>query len=275
MENKNEDVTRTVITPGEVKNHTINKYDFRGIQDITKNPQSNSGGATLSQTSGDISSESYDSLPTSIDSKKLIEITEAVLKKAEELSANLKSVEAELKEQKVQFQSQLEETKKRSYEDGFKAGVDETNSKFSTEIEEIKKRAVDGINSLEVSVEESHKMLDNLEKELSSIALDIAKEVILVEVSKNSQNIAKELAEALMKNIKEATKITLKVNPEDIKFLEENLTKDEKIKIESNSAIAKGGIIIVSDIGNIDGSVMTRFSNIKTSIQEARNSSEA
>ena len=274
MENKNEDVTRTVITPEEVNKHTINKYDFRGIQEITTNSQTNTGSVNLNQTSSEVSAESYESMPASIDNKKLIEITEAVLKKAEEFSINLKSVEAELKEQKVQFQTQLEETKKRSYEDGFKAGVEDTNSKFSIEIEEIKKRFLEGVSSLEGSVEQSHTMMDTLEKELSSIALDIAKEVILIEVNKNSQDVAKELAEALMQNIKEATKITLKVNPEDFVFLKENLKEDARVKIESNSAIAKGGVVLVSDIGNIDGSVMTRFSNIKTSIAEAQSSSE-
>ncbi len=274
MENKNEDVTRTVITPEEVNEHTINKYDFRGIQEITTNQQTNVGNVNLNETSSETSTESYESVPTSVDSKRLIEITEAVLKKAEELSTNLKSVESELKEQKIQFQSQLEEAKKRSYDDGFKAGVEDTNSKFSVEIEEIKKRFLEGVNSLEGSVEQSHTMMDTLEKELSSIALDIAKEVILIEVNKNSQDIAKELAESLMQNIKEATKITLKVNPEDFKFLKENLAEDVRVKIESNSAIAKGGVVVVSDIGNIDGSVMTRFSNIKTSIVEAQSSSE-
>ena len=274
MENKNEDVTRTVITPEEVNKHTINKYDFRGIQEITTNSQTNTGSVNLNQTSSEVSAESYESMPASIDNKKLIEITEAVLKKAEEFSINLKSVEAELKEQKVQFQTQLEETKKRSYEDGFKAGVEDTNSKFSIEIEEIKKRFLEGVSSLDGSVEQSHTMIDTLEKELSSIALDIAKEVILIEINKNSQDVAKELAEALMQNIKEATKITLKVNPEDFVFLKENLKEDARVKIESNSAIAKGGVVLVSDIGNIDGSVMTRFSNIKTSIAEAQSSSE-
>lgn len=276
MENKKEDVARTVITPSEVKKHTINKYNFRGMQEITSTSKKNTH-INSNKASNEISNEFHEHEPiqASIDSKKLIEITEAVLKKAEELSTNLKSVETELKEQKVQFKTQLEETKKRSYEDGFKAGVNETNSKFSAEMDEIKNRFLDGINSLEISVKESHKMTDSLEKELSSIALDIAKEVILIEVSKNSQDIAKELAEALMQNIKEATKITLKVNPVDFKFLKENLAEDSKIKLESNSAIAKGGVIIISDIGNIDGSVMTRFSNIKASIQEAQSSSEA
>ena len=73
MENKNEDVTRTVITPSEVNDHTINKYNFRGIKEITTNSQTNASSANLSQTSNEISGESYESMPTSIDSKKLID----------------------------------------------------------------------------------------------------------------------------------------------------------------------------------------------------------
>lgn len=272
-----EDITKTVITPNDVKKHTIDKYNFRGINDVSntnKQTTIQSNSSSEIDNSMNASNDSYIANST-IDNKKLIEITEAVLVKAEELSTNLKSVENELKEQKAQFEAQLKETKERSYQDGYSAGYEEAKVKFENETNEIKKRFADAINALELSTTQAHTMMETLEKELSSIALDIAKEVILIEVDKNSKEIAKELANALIENVKEATKITLKVNPSDAQFLKENLDEDLKIEIESNSAIAKGGVVIVSDIGNIDGSVMTRFSNIKASIQEAQSSQEA
>ncbi len=271
---KQDDVSKTVITPKEVQKHTINKYNFRGINEILQS--SSSVNSTKEPKSQSVNNDDMSSIyqHNVLDHKKLLEVTEAVLKKAEELSTNLKNVEAELKMQKVQFETQLKETKERSYQDGYSAGFNEVKMKFEDETNEIKKRFVDGINSLELSIGETHHTMEALEKELSSIALEIAKEVILVEVSKNSKDIAKELANALIKNVKEATKITLKVNPSDAEYLKENLNEDLKVKIEPNSAIAKGGVVIVSDIGNIDGSVMTRFSNIKASIQEAQTSQE-
>lgn len=270
-----DDVTKTVITPNEVKKHTINKYNFRNIGEVSSaNNKQNNAETTINNLENSNPTNEY-VVNNSIDNKKLIEITEAVLKKAEEFSINLKSVEIELKEQKANFETQLKETKERSYQDGYNAGFEEAKKRFENDTNEIKKRFIDGINSLELSITETHHMMETLEKELSSIALDIAKEVILIEVSKNSKDIAKELANALIENVKEATKITLKVNPIDAEYLKENLSEDLKITIESNSAIAKGGVVIVSDIGNIDGSVMTRFSNIKASIQEAQSSQEA
>ena len=40
------------------------------------------------------------------------------------------------------------------------------------------------------------------------------------------------------------------------------------MKLSSDEAVSAGGVIVLSDIGNIDGSVMARFEKIKKILSE-------
>jgi len=43
---------------------------------------------------------------------------------------------------------------------------------------------------------------------------------------------------------------------------------EERIKIQPDKAIAKGGVVIISDNGNLDGTILSRFQTLKKSILE-------
>ncbi|EQD89197.1 flagellar assembly FliH family protein [Helicobacter pylori SouthAfrica50] len=122
------------------------------------------------------------------------------------------------------------------------------------------------ITALDEKMKSSQNHLMALEKELSAIAIDMAKEVILKEVEDNSQKVALALAEELLKNVLDATDIHLKVNPLDYPYLNEHLQNASKIKLESNEAISKGGVMITSSNGSLDGNLMERFRTLKESV---------
>ena len=90
-------------------------------------------------------------------------------------------------------------------------------------------------------------------------------EVIQKEISEDSKEIALNLAKALMDDIKDATKITIKVNPKDVKYLKENL---QNVEIVEDDAVKEGGVVILSDVGNIDAQILQRFKAIKEAILE-------
>ena len=117
-------------------------------------------------------------------------------------------------------------------------------------------------------LKQSQKHLEDLEKELSAISVDIAKEVILSEVSENSQKIALGLTKELLNSIMDATNIKIKVNPSDYLFLKEQLSENTKVEILADSAVSLGGVVIVSDSGNLDGTIMARYKNLKQSVLE-------
>ncbi|MDD3059521.1 MAG: FliH/SctL family protein [Sulfurimonas sp.] len=93
--------------------------------------------------------------------------------------------------------------------------------------------------------------------------MDIAKEVIHVEVGTNSSEIAKKLSEERIKELQSASKITLRVNPKDHGALSEKVGSLEHISVLSDSAVSIGGVIAMSDAGNIDAQISKRFERLK------------
>jgi len=85
-------------------------------------------------------------------------------------------------------------------------------------------------------------------------------------VSENSKEIAHNLAKALMDDIKDATKIQIKVNPKDAGYLKEQDFKN--VEIIEDEAVKEGGVVIISDIGNIDAQILQRFKAVKEAILE-------
>ena len=124
------------------------------------------------------------------------------------------------------------------------------------------------IQRIDTNIAESKNHILGLEKELSSIALDIAREVILAEVSTNSAKIASSLARGLLQDLSQGTQVTLKVFPGDLEDLKESLKDLTNITLEADQAIAKGGVVILSNEGNIDGDIFMRFETLKKSILE-------
>ena len=54
-------------------------------------------------------------------------------------------------------------------------------------------------------------------------------------------------------------------------YLKENLKDKEKIQIEADNAISRGGVVISSNLGNLDGNVMSRYKMLKQSVLDNLN----
>jgi flagellar assembly protein FliH len=66
--------------------------------------------------------------------------------------------------------------------------------------------------------------------------------------------------------VKEAAEVTLKVSPEDYDYLREHLAENREVEIVADPAVAPGGVVVLSDIGHIDGEIMHRFERIKEAV---------
>jgi flagellar assembly protein FliH len=276
-----DEMGKTVITPDNVTKHTIRPYNFRAIKSVNKTltptgeheeeqkvPKPKN--TTLEPTPH---YEEFQQSPASIVlDKKLLEITESILKKAEDLEVNLKDVQDRLESQKEQFTKELDETKKANYDRGFQDGEAKAKSSMQESIDTIKEQFLNSITELNEAINDNKRIIDSFEKELSDVALDISKEVIISEITENSKEIALNLSKELISSLKDATKITIKLNPSDCEYVKTKLDEDKNIELSPSKAIAKGGVIVNSDVGNIDGNVMVRYNNIKRSIKEAQGS---
>ena len=87
--------------------------------------------------------------------------------------------------------------------------------------------------------------------------------MILGETAKSGNEKAWLLAKDLITEIQGSSAVTIKVNPNDKVAVEQSLGTLENVKILSDNAVSKGGVIVLSDAGNIDGDIMKRYERVK------------
>ncbi len=244
--------------------HLINKYEFKAIMPLETHVNADVDSTeNVADEQNTEQANTYRS-PTMHSLEK--ELIEKLLHKSDELSGNLAKLEMQFEKNQVSMQETLEKTSDDSYKRGFEEGKNEAKQAMEAEINQEREKIVQSLITLENTLKQSQVHLEALEKELSSIAIDMAKEVIVKEIEENSQRVALELTRSLLSNIMEATQVGIKVNPIDYVFLKENLKNREKIQIEADNAISRGGVVISSNLGNLDGNVMSRYKMLKQSV---------
>ena len=242
-----------IINGGRSEKHIIKEYKFKEIDSIEEK---------------DIKPiEKTIETPKNEQENNQNEIVEKLLSKIEELSNHISAAQQKFDTQIQECNQRIEIEKKEAYENGYKQGFEEGKKQCESEFNEKIKLLEESIKKIDNINEIFEEKILSVEKELISVALDIAKEVIQKEISKESSEVAYNLAKALMEDIKEATKIKIKVNPKDAEYLKD---KFDNVEIIPDSAIKEGGVVIMSDLGNIDAEVMERFKNVKEAILEGK-----
>lgn len=271
-----------IIGQEELKNHNIKKYEFKSItsemlesgkilepsQEINKETTSEiNESEPLGEAQASAEIQNTETTMQKIATLEQ-ELVERLLQKTDELSSSLAKLQIQFEKLQVESEQRVASAREEGYKDGFREAETKAKEELFAEINTQKKSLVDSIITLESALKQSQKHLEDLEKELSAISVDIAKEVILSEVSENSQKIALGLTKELLNSIMDATNIKIKVNPSDYLFLKEQLSENTKVEILSDSAVSLGGVVIVSDSGNLDGTIMARYKNLKQSVLE-------
>ena len=253
---------KSIIDVKEVQNHVIEPYRFKvlgGAKVVESSAEEKKEEQNL-QEREDILEQPVQPVPQDN------QFVEELLKKSDELSSNLIKLQMQIEKQEAEFerrlQNELEKERQSSYEEGYK--------KAKEELEQVAKEAKEkyfySINKLEDESKKHEEFLKKLENELSSVAVEIAKEVIVKELKSSSSDIAIALSKALIEELKDAKKIKLKVNPKDYEALKEVYSNLEHIFVDSDVAISEGGVVVLSDIGNLDGNITTRLEKVKNLI---------
>ncbi|WP_095271786.1 flagellar assembly protein FliH [Helicobacter sp. 13S00477-4] len=253
-----------LIVKSDLSKHNVQRYDFKSISKDDYHQNIKEDSKIINQTK-DISTNESEIKKTNSASLER-ELIERLLQKTDELSSSLAKLQIQFEKQQIETEQRVATARSDAYKDGLKEGEEKIKKEMLSEIEKEKTALIQSVITLDKEMEKSQKHLEELEKELSTIAVDIAKEVIVKEVEVNSQKVAFELSKELLSNIVDATDIHLKVNTIDYPYLNESLKDSHKIKIEADDAIAKGGVVIVSSSGNIDGNLMSRYKTLKQSV---------
>ena len=254
----------TVISNDNLEAYNVNKYNFKII---TSNENHEKSGDrpltnnTLSEEASKPSMKEVDSSALSNSSKE--SLIESLMQKTDEMSSNFIKLQMKLESKEEEYKIELQKAKETAFGEGVAAGLEKAKSDSS----ENTLKSIDLFSSsvikLEDSANEFESALEGIKKELIAAALDISKEVLKVELSDNSNEIAKLLANELLKDLQSASKITLKVNPKNHGAISEHVGSLEHISVLSDSAINEGGVIVISDAGNIDSQISKRFERVK------------
>jgi len=173
-------------------------------------------------------------------------------------------MQMKLESKEEEYKQALEAAKAQAFEEGKAEGAKEAEEQVQAEHSDMVKQFSTSVETLEKSAQEFSTSIAGIKEELIHAAIDIAKEVILVELSENSNQIVTTLTQDLLTQIQSSSEVTIKVNPQDKVALEQSLGTLENVKIISDNAVSNGGVVILSDAGNIDGDIMKRFERVKT-----------
>ncbi|GHV05468.1 flagellar assembly protein FliH [Campylobacterota bacterium] len=270
-----------IITPERVGSHKIVKYNFKNFDTANTRAPTQEGESmffkpqhlpkqpSLTATLGNLTAEDKETL-AAIDKKLSTEsdMVAALVGKMESFGDNVVKLQMQLEKQEAEFVAKLEQEKQRSFDEGRSIGENDTKNAILGEVKAQKDQLAESLIKLENALVSFGAHSASLEKELSSIAVEIASEVITLEVSARSGEIAKALSLKLLEEIKDAQKITIRANPDDATELITALGSDPRVKITTDRAVAAGGVVISSDAGNINAELHHRFAAIKKSILE-------
>jgi len=190
-------------------------------------------------------------------------LIESLMKKTDDMSSNFIKLQMKLESMSEEHEREMASAKEESFAEGVIAGkkqaIEDGEAGRASGLEQFST----SVATLESSAKEFETALEGIKKDLISAALDISQEVVSVEISENSSAIATVLSSELIKELQGASKVTLKVNPKDHGAISEHVGSMEHVEVVSDSAVSEGGVIALSDAGNIDAEISKRFERVK------------
>ncbi len=264
---------KNIISTSKIQEHSVEKYRFKIL-----------GGSTLAQEdiqenvnyvqkdSVDIFKEEKP-VEVILPQKNVEEISnkfvDELLKKSDELSSNIIKLQMQIEKQESEFERRLQSELQRESESSFEKGYQKAKQEMEANSDEMKKRYVAAIGNLDKEIKKSSDYLKKIENDLSATAIEIAKEVIAKEIDNSSSQVAIALSKELVKELRDGKKIEIKVNPTDYDYVKSEYANLENINVNADDAISKGGVVVFSDVGNLDGNISTRVQKVKNLIQNS------
>lgn len=261
-----------VISEERLSKHTTEKYNFKvfpmGVDSessksvFSEKSDENSQNKESSVDSVEpLVNEGVDSVSLSTGSKDTL--IESLLKKTDEMSSNFIKLQMKLEDMSEQHKIELENVKVASIEEGIEVGIKKAEESSNQNFENGLSQFSASVSTLESSAAEFEVALEGIKSHLIDAALDISKEVIKIELSESSTEVATLLSNELIKELQNASKVTIKVNPKDHGGVSSSVGSLKHIEVLSDSAVSAGGVIVLSDAGNIDAQISKRFERVK------------
>lgn len=195
-----------------------------------------------------------------VQAQEIVANAEKAKAEADEAIAKAKD---ELEQEKQAFQQTVEDEKKKAYNEGFKEG--------ELLVQEFKKILGSFQNS-------KREILENAKKEIATIGVDVAKQIINHEVSQSSEILEKQISNSINKVVSGKGKVHIYVNPQDLgtaKDLKPAFSKalDPAIDLvfSKDERIVPGSCIIETKGGKFDANFSTQIETIKVAFKDYLN----
>jgi len=257
----------TIIAKDSIAAHLVDKYNFK-VLSMNGSSSTPSQERESSLKKAEVKTEEPEIKNTKVDSSALGQnskdtLIESLMKKTDEMSSNFIKLQMKLEDKELEFAEELKKVKEEAFNEGVTEGKIQASKNSDINYKNGLSQFSASITSLEKSAKEYEVALEGIKSQLVTAAIDISKEVIDIEVSLSSEEIAKVLSDELIKELQSASKITLKVNPKDHGPLSEHVGSLKHVEVVSDSAVSAGGVIAISDAGNIDAQISKRFERVK------------
>lgn len=158
---------------------------------------------------------------------------------------------------------EAEEIRKNAYNEGYKSGIDQAENDINNLQEEIKKY-----------MNAKDEVFQYIAPDILEISYDIAKKIIKQEIETNPQVIFNTIIDILKNVSKGEPKITIKVNPDDVKFIKEQLPEkietlniDSQIGIVADPSLKRGDCKFYTNNGVVDATIETQLEIIHKALR--------
>ncbi len=203
-------------------------------------------------------------------------IAEAEQKGREKAQKIIEHAQDEAKKLIDQAKIYGESAKQESQREGFKLGKEEG---YKAALEEFVKYMDEAKNLITQLVREREQVLNSVEPELARLSVSIAEKIIGEEMQLNRDTVINIIKNAMQK-VKSSEEVTIKVNPDDLDYVNENrdvftrLVEGLKsLEITSDPRVDKGGCMIETNLGSADARVSTQLEAIELAFKSVSESS--
>ncbi|MGB1541593.1 MAG: FliH/SctL family protein [Cycloclasticus sp.] len=155
--------------------------------------------------------------------------------------------------EKLQEQA-LQEASKRGYEDGFSKGIKAAEAQIAQKVKSLQSIMQSLVNPYE-------EFDERVENEITSLAIQISKQLIRRELKAGAGQVVGVVQEALTALPSSSQNIKLFLHPEDAELVKSALSLEDEARWEvvEDPVVTRGGCRVETDVSTIDATVENRL----------------
>nr|WP_239094334.1 FliH/SctL family protein [Bacillus sp. B15-48] len=164
---------------------------------------------------------------------------------------------------------QLEEEKRRGYQEAYEIGIEEGRDHG---LEQYREQIVQARNLLEAAYEEKNRVIQEAEPFVIELSMEIAKKIIQQELKTHEESLLPMIKESLS-SVYESSSLSIHVAPDDYQFVQKQrphllgvVNGKVEVKILPDYSIQHGGCMIHTSSGSVDARIDVQLSEIKKAL---------